>query len=120
MGNDMTVTNIDDFKALAPFFRIEKGLDGLADGGHFFDLFADDAITPSSWSFAVPDQSITVLTCTNTSDHALGPPSVAELGALWRGRWGLPATRSGYIVVVVVVVPLLSHRTPRRGAGLVR
>jgi ketosteroid isomerase-like protein len=39
-------TNIDDVEAFAPFFRIiQKGLDGLVDGAHFFDLFADDAIT---------------------------------------------------------------------------
>jgi ketosteroid isomerase-like protein len=42
----MTVTNLEDFQALEPFFRIiEEGLDGLVDGGHFFDLFADDAVT---------------------------------------------------------------------------
>jgi ketosteroid isomerase-like protein len=42
----MTVANLDDFKALDPFFRaIETGLDGLVDGGHFFELFADDAVT---------------------------------------------------------------------------
>jgi hypothetical protein len=40
-----TITDLDDFKALDPFFRIiEKGLDGIADGGHFFDLLADDVI----------------------------------------------------------------------------
>ena len=40
-----TITDLDDFKALAPFFRIiEKGLEGLADGGHFFDLLADRVI----------------------------------------------------------------------------
>jgi hypothetical protein len=32
----MTVDNIEDFRALEPFFRvIEHGLAGLADGGHF-------------------------------------------------------------------------------------
>jgi ketosteroid isomerase-like protein len=42
----MTVTNLEDFKALEPFFRIiKKGLDGLVDGEHFFDLFADDSVT---------------------------------------------------------------------------
>jgi ketosteroid isomerase-like protein len=42
----MTVTNLEDFKALEPFFRIiQEGLDGLVDGAHFFDLFADDAVT---------------------------------------------------------------------------
>jgi uncharacterized protein len=40
-----TITDLDDFKALDPFFRIiEKGLDGLADGEHFFDLLAEDVI----------------------------------------------------------------------------
>ena len=41
----MAITDLDDFKALDPFFRIiNKGLDGLADGDHFFDLLADDAV----------------------------------------------------------------------------
>jgi hypothetical protein len=40
-----TITDLDDFKALDPFFRIiEKGLDGIADGGPFFDLLAEDVI----------------------------------------------------------------------------
>jgi ketosteroid isomerase-like protein len=40
-----TITDIDEFKALDPFFRIiEKGLDGIADGGHFFDLLAEDVV----------------------------------------------------------------------------
>src|SRR6266849_893113 len=41
----MTVDNIEDFRALEPFFRvIEEGLAGLVDGGHFFDLLADDVV----------------------------------------------------------------------------
>ncbi|MGH3200433.1 MAG: hypothetical protein ACRDOH_23730 [Streptosporangiaceae bacterium] len=40
----MTVDNMEDFRALEPFFRvIEEGLAGLVDGGHFFDLLADDS-----------------------------------------------------------------------------
>ena len=40
-----TITDLDDFKALDPFFRIiEKGLDGIADGGHFFDQLAEEVI----------------------------------------------------------------------------
>jgi hypothetical protein len=36
---------MEDFRALEPFFRvIEAGLDGLAEGEHFFDLLADDVI----------------------------------------------------------------------------
>jgi ketosteroid isomerase-like protein len=39
----MAVDNIEDFRALEPFFRvIETGLAGLVDGGHFFDFLADD------------------------------------------------------------------------------
>ncbi len=41
----MTVDRIEDFQALEPFFRvIEDGLAGLVDGGHFFDLLADDVV----------------------------------------------------------------------------
>src|SRR6201985_181983 len=40
-----TITDLDDFKALDPFFRIiEKGLDGIADGGHFFNLLGEDVL----------------------------------------------------------------------------
>ena len=40
-----TITDLDDFKALDPFFHIiEKGLDGIADGEHFFDLLAGAVI----------------------------------------------------------------------------
>ena len=41
----MAMGNARDFEALEPFFRvIEEGLEGLADGGHFFDLLADDVV----------------------------------------------------------------------------
>jgi uncharacterized protein len=40
-----TISDVDDFEALAPFFRIiEEGLKGIADGGHFFDPLAEDVI----------------------------------------------------------------------------
>ena len=40
-----TIADLDDFKALDPFFRIiEKGLDGIVDGVHFFDLLAEDVV----------------------------------------------------------------------------
>jgi ketosteroid isomerase-like protein len=39
------VRDIEDFRALDPFFRIiEQGLQGLADGDHFFELLADDVV----------------------------------------------------------------------------
>jgi ketosteroid isomerase-like protein len=41
----MAVSNLDDFQALDPFFRIvERGVAGLVDGEHFFDLLAEDVI----------------------------------------------------------------------------
>lgn len=41
----MAVKNLDDFKALEPFFHIiRQGLDGLVDGEHFFELFAADGL----------------------------------------------------------------------------
>ena len=48
MGGDHIMTaiaDLDDFKALEPFFRIiEKGLVGIADGRHFFDLLAEKVV----------------------------------------------------------------------------
>ena len=39
------VSNLDDFQALDPYFRIiERGVAGLVDGEHFFDLLAEDVI----------------------------------------------------------------------------
>jgi uncharacterized protein len=50
----MTVHNMDDFRALDPFFRIiEEGLAGLVDGGHFFDLLAADVVF--EFIITVPD-----------------------------------------------------------------
>lgn len=41
-----------DFEALDPFFEIiMKALDGLVDGAHFFDAFAEDAIFESRYQF---------------------------------------------------------------------
>src|SRR5262249_26004454 len=40
-----TLNDRDDFKALDPFFRIiEEGLEGLVDGGDFFEFLADDVV----------------------------------------------------------------------------
>jgi uncharacterized protein len=56
----MAIDNIEDFQALDPFFRvIEQGLDGLVDGGHFFDLLADDVVF--EFIITVPDYPRTVV-----------------------------------------------------------
>jgi ketosteroid isomerase-like protein len=40
-----TVSNLEDFRALDPFFGIiREGVAGLVDGAHFFDMLADDAV----------------------------------------------------------------------------
>ena len=63
-----TITDLDDFKALDPFFRIiEKGLDGIADGGHFFDLLAENVIFDY------------IITTPSYPRHVEGRKAVAEL-----------------------------------------
>jgi ketosteroid isomerase-like protein len=63
-----TITDLDDFKALDPFFRvIEQGLDGIADGGHFFDLLAEDVIFDY------------IITTPGYPRHVEGRKTVAEL-----------------------------------------
>jgi ketosteroid isomerase-like protein len=48
------IRDIEDFRALDPFFRIvEQGLQGLADGDRFFELLADDVVF--DFVITVPD-----------------------------------------------------------------
>jgi hypothetical protein len=63
-----TIADFDDFEARDPFFRIiEKGLDGIADGGHFFDLLAEDVIFDY------------IITTPGYPRHIQGRQTVAEL-----------------------------------------
>jgi ketosteroid isomerase-like protein len=63
-----TISNLDDFKALDPFFRIiEKGLSGIADGGQFFDMLAENVIF--DFIITVPDYP----------RHIEGRSAIAEL-----------------------------------------
>ena len=64
-----TITGLDDFKALDPFFRIiEKGLDGIANGGQqFFDLLAEKVIFDY------------IITTPGYPRHVEGRKAVAEL-----------------------------------------
>ncbi len=60
--------NIEDFRALDPFFRIiEEGLRGHVDGEHFFDLLADDV----SFEF--------VITVPDYPRHVVGRDNIVEL-----------------------------------------
>jgi uncharacterized protein len=48
------IENMDDFRALEPFFRvIERGLAEFVDGEHFFDVLADDVVF--DFVITVPD-----------------------------------------------------------------
>jgi uncharacterized protein len=48
------IENMDDFRALDPFFRvIERGLAEFVDGEHFFDVLADDVVF--DFIITVPD-----------------------------------------------------------------
>jgi hypothetical protein len=76
----MTVDRIEDFQALEPFFRvIEDGLAGLVDGGHFFDLLADDVVF--EFIITVPDYPRRIAGRDNLIDLYLDPLRViAALG----------------------------------------
>ena len=68
----MTKAQYELFEALNPFFKVVmKGLRGLVDGKHFFDMFAEDAIFESRYHF--PGWPVTI-----------------------RGRANLMASFSGY------------------------
>jgi uncharacterized protein len=63
-----SVSNLDDFRALDPFFRIiEQALAGLVDGEHFFDLLADDVVFDY------------IITVPGYPRHVVGRAGVAEL-----------------------------------------
>ncbi len=48
------IRDFEEFRALDPFFRIvEQGLQGLAEGDHFFELLADDVVF--EYVITVPD-----------------------------------------------------------------
>ena len=55
----MSKTDYKIFGALNPFFKVVlKGLEGLVDGEHYFDTFAEDAIFESRYHF--PDWPSTI------------------------------------------------------------
>lgn len=48
------IRDLEDFRALDPFFRIiEQGLQGLVDGDHFFNFLVDDVVF--DFVITVPD-----------------------------------------------------------------
>src|ERR1700736_3053159 len=67
-----TINDLGNFKALEPFFRIiEQGLDGLADGDHFFDLLAEDVVFDY------------IITTPGYPRHVAGRKAVADLYRLY-------------------------------------
>jgi hypothetical protein len=78
-----SISHLDDFRALEPFFRVvEQSLAGLADGAHFFDLLAEDVVF---------DYIITVPTYPR---HVVGRAAVAELYRPYGEMFVLNRTRS--------------------------
>jgi ketosteroid isomerase-like protein len=62
------IPDLDDFRALEPFFRVvEQSLAGLADGAHFFDLLADEVVFDY------------IITVPGYPRHVVGRAAVAEL-----------------------------------------
>ena len=63
-----TVSNLEDFGALDPFFGIiEEGLSGIVEGDNFFELLADDVVFDY------------VITVPGYPRHVIGRSAVAEL-----------------------------------------
>ena len=62
------IENMDDFRALDPFFRtIEEGLADYVDGEHFFDMLAQDVV----FDF--------IITVPNYPRHVVGRDNLIEL-----------------------------------------
>ena len=62
------IENLDDFRALDPFFRtIEEGLAEYVDGEHFFDMLAQDVV----FDF--------IITVPNYPRHIVGRADLIEL-----------------------------------------
>jgi ketosteroid isomerase-like protein len=88
-----SIEGIEDFEALAPFFRvIEEGLAGLVDGDHFFDLLADEFVIDY------------VITIPGYPRRVVGREAVAEL---YRGY--------GDSIVLDRCFDLLVHHDQRTG-----
>jgi len=88
----VTKAQYELFEALNPFFKVVmKGLRGLVDGKHFFDMFAEDAIFESRYHF--PGWPVTI-----------------------RGRANLMASLSGYGKTIKLHSgdALVIHRTQDR------
>jgi ketosteroid isomerase-like protein len=74
----MPTTGYKAFEALGPFFEVvTKGLEGLVDGNHYFETFADDAVYESRYHF--PGWPVTI-----------------------RGRANLMASLSGYGKTIIL------------------
>jgi uncharacterized protein len=58
----MSRTKYAAYEALRPYFElVQKGLDGLVDGEHYFDTIADDALFEFRYEF--PGWPRTIPTC---------------------------------------------------------
>lgn len=103
-GPMKAVSNLDDFQALDPFFRIiEEGVAGLVDGEHFFDLLAEDVVF-------------------GTSSRSRATRAVSQGAKPWPSYIGPMAPRSFSIVAttwpfITIRSPALSFSSTPRRAG---
>jgi hypothetical protein len=77
--------DMEDFRALDPFFRIiEQGLVGLVDGDHFFDLLAEDVVF--DFVITVPDYPRQVVGRDNLIELYRGYGSTFFLDSCYDGQ----------------------------------
>jgi hypothetical protein len=77
--------DMEDFRALDPFFRIiEQGLVGLVDGDHFFDLLAEDVVF--DFVITVPDYPRHVVGRDNLIELYRGDGSTFFLDSCYDGQ----------------------------------
>jgi len=100
--------DIEDFRALDPFFRIiEQGLQGLADGEHFFELLADDVVF--DFVITVPDYPRRVVGRDNLIElyRGYGPRSSSTAATTYEytGRIRLPRSCSNTLYTSRACVP---------------
>jgi hypothetical protein len=76
---EMDTSKYDKFKALDPFFNVVmKGLDGLVDGVHFWDVVADEAVFEFLYRFPGWPERLEKPSCVHEGDGGLRHASASR------------------------------------------
>jgi hypothetical protein len=125
------IRDIEDFGALEAFFRIiEQGLQGLADGEHFFELLADDVVFdfiisvpdyPAAWS-AVTTSSSSIEDTAPRLPRPLPRPASTPVGFdfIGRARIRVPGQSRRHGLPVQQQIRLCDHPEGPQGVALAR